>query len=62
MLHSAAHTFDVNCGPQSEVIVEGTPKRVIQWKTRACVQSTKEIAERGIASIYLDVWSMLVKI
>ncbi len=56
MSHSAAHTFAENFGPQSEVIVAGTPKQVIRWKTRACAQSTAEKAERGIASIHLNVW------
>jgi hypothetical protein len=43
MLHSAAHTFAVNCGPRLEVIVVGTPKPVIQWKARARAQSAAEI-------------------
>jgi hypothetical protein len=41
-----------------EGIVSGTPKRVIQEKTKACVHATSEVSERGIASIHLDVRSV----
>jgi hypothetical protein len=56
MSHSEAHTFAENCGLQSEVIVAGTPKRVIHWKTRARAQFAAEKAERGIASVHLNFW------
>jgi hypothetical protein len=61
ILQSCDQTFDVNCGPQSEVIVLGTPKRVIQEKTKALAHAAADVSERGIASIHLDVKSMIVK-
>ncbi len=44
------------------MIISGTPKRVIIGKTNARAQSAAEIAERGTASIHLDVQSLMVKI
>ncbi len=44
-----------------EVIVSGTSKQVIQEKTKGCVYATTEVWESGIASIHLDVRSMIVK-
>jgi hypothetical protein len=54
-------TFDVNCGPRSEVIVSGTPKRIIQEKTKARSHAAVDVSEREIASIHLDMRSMIVK-
>jgi hypothetical protein len=61
ILQSYDQTFEVNCGPQLEVIVSGTPKQVIQEKKQACVHTATEVSESGIASIHLDVRSMIVK-
>ncbi len=49
-------------GPRSEVIVSETPKREIQVKVKAFVHAAADVYERGIASIHLDVRSMMVKI
>jgi hypothetical protein len=54
--------FEVNWGPQSEVIVSGMAKREIQVKVKAFAHATADVSEKGIASIYLDVRSMMVKI
>jgi hypothetical protein len=51
-------TFEVNCGPRSEVIVLGTPKRDIQENINACAHAAAEISDKGTASIHLDVRSM----
>ncbi len=58
---SCDRTFDVNCGTLSEVIISSTPKQVIQEKTKARVHTAANVSERGIASIHLDVRSMIVK-
>jgi hypothetical protein len=58
---SCDQTFDVNCSPQSDVIVSGTPKQGIQEETKACAHAVADVLERGIASILLDVLSMIVK-
>jgi hypothetical protein len=44
------------------VIVSGTPKQEIQVKVKAFAHAAADISERGIASIHLDVQSMMVKI
>jgi hypothetical protein len=44
------------------VIILGTPKRVIQEKTKAWALATAEVSKRAIVSIHLDVESMIVKI
>ncbi len=54
-------TFEVNCGPRSEVIFSGTPKRDIQENINAHVHAAAEISVKGTASIHLDVPSMTVK-
>jgi hypothetical protein len=54
--------LEVNCGPRSEVIVSGTPKREIQEKVKAFAHAGADISERGMASIHLDVRSIMVKI
>jgi hypothetical protein len=54
--------LDVNCGPRSEVIVSGTPKQEIQVKVKALAHAAADVSERGMASIPLDVQSMMVKI
>ncbi len=61
ILQSCDQMFDVNCSPRSEMIVPGTPKRVIQEKTKARAHASADVSERGIASIHLDVRSMIVK-
>jgi hypothetical protein len=59
---SRDQTFELNCGQRLEVIISGTPKQVIQEKTKARAHATAEISESGMASIHLDVQSMMVKI
>jgi hypothetical protein len=46
---SCDQTFVVNCGPRSEVIVSGTPKGVIQEKTKVHAHATVDVSESGIA-------------
>jgi hypothetical protein len=58
---SCDQPFEVNCGPRSELIVSCTLKRVIQEKTKARAHAAVEISESGMASIHLDVQSMMVK-
>ena len=59
--HNADQRDDVNWAPRSEVIVLGRPKREIQpWK-RAAAQSAAEVEDRGMASGYLVILSMMVK-
>jgi hypothetical protein len=59
---SSNQRFEVNCGPKSEVIVLGTPRREIQVKVKAFVHASVDVSERGMASIHLDVQSIMVKI
>jgi hypothetical protein len=47
---------------QSEVIVLGMQKWEIQVKVKAIAHAAADVSERGIASIHLDVRSMMVKI
>jgi hypothetical protein len=54
--------LEVNCSPQSEVIVSGTPKREIQEKVKAFAHAAADVSERETASIHLDVQSVMVKI
>jgi hypothetical protein len=61
ILQSCDQTFEVNCGPRSEVIALGTPKRVIQEKTKALVHAAADISENRMASIHLNVQSVMVK-
>ena len=51
---------ETNCGPRSEVIVDGTPNLEIQPEKRTMAQSEAEMAERGIASGQRVVQSMMV--
>jgi hypothetical protein len=44
------------------VILSETPKWEIQEKVKAFVHAAVDVSERGIASIHLDVRSMMVKI
>ncbi len=44
------------------MIVLGTPKREIQVKVKAFEHADADVSERGIASIHLDVQSIIVKI
>ena len=53
--------FEVNCGPLSDVISSGTPKRDIQPKMRALAQSSVVVELRGIASGQREVLSIIVK-
>jgi hypothetical protein len=53
---------EVNCGPQSEVIVSGTPKCEIQENVKAFAHNAADVSKSGKASIHLDVRSMMVKI
>ncbi len=61
VLQSCDQTFDLNCGPRSEVIISGATKRVIQEKTWAHAHAAADVSERGIASIHLDLRSVIMK-
>jgi hypothetical protein len=41
---------EVNCGPLSEVIHDGTPNRQTQPENNALAQSAADVEARGIAS------------
>jgi hypothetical protein len=56
---SCDQTFEVNCSPQLEVLILGTLKRVIQEKTEALAHAAAEISEGRMASVHLDVRSMM---
>jgi hypothetical protein len=58
---SCNQRFEVNCGPQSEGIVSGTPKHKIQEKVKALAHAAADVSEKGIASIHLDIRSIIVK-
>jgi hypothetical protein len=60
--HSWDHMFEVNCGPQLEVIVSDTTKWEIQEETKALAHVAVDISDKGMASINLGVRSMTVKI
>jgi hypothetical protein len=55
------HREEVNCGPRSEVIIAGRPKREIQVVRRAAAQSAAVVEESGTTSGHLVVRSMMVK-
>jgi hypothetical protein len=59
--HSLDQMFEVNCVPQSQVIISGTPKREIQEKTKALAHAAADVSDKGTHSIHLDVRSMTVK-
>ena len=59
-LHRADHSAEVNCGPLSLVMVEGSPNRWIQPTKRAAAQSAVDVEESGTASGHLVVRSMIV--
>jgi hypothetical protein len=46
----AAQRDEVNCGPLSEVIHDGTPNRQTQPANSALAQSAADVLARGIAS------------
>jgi hypothetical protein len=48
-LQRAAQRAEVNCGPLSLVIVDGTPNRFIQPAKRAAAQSAAAVDDNGIA-------------
>ena len=50
----------INCGPLSEVITTGTPKRLIQDEKSARAQSEEDVEDRGIASGQRVVLSIIV--
>ena len=52
---------EVNFGPQSELMWEGTPKRVIQAVKRAVAQAEAVVSSKGTASTQQVEWSMMVK-
>ncbi len=60
ILQSCNQRLEVNCGPQSEVIVLGTPKHEIQLNVKAFAHAAVDVSERGIASIHLDERSIIV--
>jgi hypothetical protein len=55
ILQSLSQRLEVNCGPQSEVIVSGTPKREIQVNVKVFAYAATDVLESGIAFIHLDV-------
>ncbi len=58
--HMAAHTEDVNCGPLSDEMVEGTPNLATHPVNRASAQPAVDVSARGIASTQRVVRSMTV--
>ncbi len=58
---SRSQRLEVNCGPRSEVI-SGTPKREIKVNVKALAHAAADVLASGIASIHLDVRSIMVKI
>ena len=54
------HKDEPNCGPLSEVIAFGTPKRLNHVENRAFAQSEAEVDDRGIVSGQRVVLSMMV--
>ena len=52
--------FEVNCGPLSDVISSGTPKRDIQPKIRALAHYIVVVELRGIVSGQIEVLSIIV--
>ncbi len=61
-LASLSRRLEVNCGLRSEMIISGTPKHEIQVNVEAFAHAAADVSESGIASIHLDVRSMIVKI
>jgi hypothetical protein len=49
-----------NCDPLSEVIDEGTPKRLIHPEKRALAQLTVDVSDNGTISHHLVVLSTIV--
>ena len=49
-LHRSDQTEEVNWAPRSVVMVEGTPKREIQWRMKAEKTERAEVSASGIAS------------
>jgi hypothetical protein len=62
ILRSRNQRLEGNCGPRSEKFVSGTPKHEIQVTVKAFAHAAVDVSERGIASIHLDVQSIMVKI
>ena len=58
--HKTAHREEVNCSPQSEVILAGTPNLEIQVEIKALAQSSAEVEDIGTASGQLEVLSKIV--
>ena len=54
------HIVDVNCGPLSDVMSSGTPKRAIHELTNALAHSDVVVLRKGIASGHLVVLSTMV--
>jgi hypothetical protein len=50
LLVKAAHTAEVNCGPQSEVSKAGTPNLATHPATSAAAQSSAMVFRNGTAS------------
>ena len=59
--HKTAQREEVNCAPQSEVILAGTPNLEIQQEIKALAQSSAEVEDIGTASGQQEVLSMMVK-
>ena len=49
-LHRSDQTEEVNWAPRSVVMVDGTPKREIQWRMKAEKTERAEVSASGIAS------------
>ena len=60
-VHRRLQRLEVNCGPGSEVMVEGTPKRAIQWCRRAVEKASAVVEVRGMASGHREVGSIMVR-
>ena len=59
--HKTPQREEVNCAPQSEVILAGTPNLEIQQEIKALVQSSAEVEDIGTASGQREVLSTMVK-
>jgi hypothetical protein len=57
---SSAQRWLVNCGPQSDVMSSGTPKRDIHPRRRALAQVAAVALGRGMASGHRVKLSMMV--
>ena len=59
--YKTAQREEVNCDPQSEVILAGTPNLKIQQEIKALAQSSAEVEDIGTALGQREVLSTMVK-